>query len=223
MKFFHLAETREIEQIGHYPQTMRTKNEGFHVDAFNSERRVLKNSFPEFQLNYGLDLHPSSNNTDILDRSTIPFGFVVSQKLKKILENFVLPPYRFYPIDVFGTTNKYYWFHNITNISEFIDFNNTEIEVFNVIKQVVLETIQPSSFEEIVKMKREYVLKRGITIRYKSIVLNNDFPNYDLFQIDGAQYFTLINEKLKARLEEENITGMDINEYSKINVDSHSV
>ena len=88
MKFYYLSESREIAQIGHYPQTMRTKNKGYHVDAVNSERRVLKDSFPEFNPSYGLDLHTNSKNTDVLDKSTLPFGYVISNRLKEILKNF---------------------------------------------------------------------------------------------------------------------------------------
>lgn len=216
MKLFYLEQKTEPEIIGFYPQTRRTKNKGYHVDAYNSERKVSRDAFPEFNPRYGLELHPKSITTDVLDKSTLPFGYVVSERFKEILENHNLPPHRFYNIDVFGTSDTFYWFHSITNISKFIDFEKTEIEVFNVIKQVVLETIKGLTFEKIKKMKRETVLKRGIALRFKSIALNNDFPNYDIFQIDGAQYFTLISEKLKQKLEEENITGIGLKEYSKI-------
>ncbi|QWX85569.1 hypothetical protein H0I23_07995 [Cellulophaga sp. HaHaR_3_176] len=214
MRFFYLGETRELSIIGHYPQTMRTKNVGYNVDAFNSERKVKADIFPDFEPKYGLDLQMGANATDALDKSTLPYGFVVSEKLKKLLMNFMLPPHRFYKIDVYGTDRTYYWFHYITNIWNYIDFENTEIEVIHKFKFEVEEIKTFSSFEEIMTFKKS--LPRQNTIRFGSIKLRNNFPNYDLFEMTGPKYYTLISNKLKQRFEEEKITGIGLKEYTKI-------
>lgn len=214
MRYFYLGETRELSVIGHYPQTMRTKNEGYHVDAFNSERKIKADEFPDFEPNYGLDLQTGANATDVLDKSTLPYGFVVSERLKKLLMNFMLPPHRFYKIDVYGTNKRYYWFHYITSIWDYIDFENTEIEVIHKFKFIVEEIKKFTSFEDIMNFKKS--LPRQNTIRFGSIKLRDNFPNYDLFEMTGPKYYTLISNKLKQSLDKEKITGIGTQEHPKI-------
>lgn len=55
MKYYSIDGSNEVEVIGHYPQTERISQLGFHVDAFNSERNVKENQSPEFEPNYRID------------------------------------------------------------------------------------------------------------------------------------------------------------------------
>lgn len=218
MKYYYIEETRDIDVIGHYPQTMRTNENGYNVDADNSERKVLYDFFPNFEPNYGLDLHPKSVSTDVLDKSTLPFGFVVSQKLKDILHEFKLPPHRFYPVNVYGTNKRYYWFHQITGIWNYIDFDSTKIEVFHKFKFNVEEVKSFHSFNEIKEFEK--TLPRQNALRIGSIVLQENFPNYDLFDITWITWVTIISERLKQRLLEANISGFGIALYNKIQLSS---
>ncbi len=218
MKFYYLNLTEEIEEIGHYPQTERTKRKGYHVEAFNSERKVDPKVFPEFNPKYGLDLNQKSKETDFLDRATLDFGFVISEKIKDILAEFILPPHRFYPIDVFDSNYQYYWFHFISEMEKYIDFKNTEMEIFDVLEQKVLETKTLNSYDQFLSLNKELVLKVGKTLRYKKVVLKSSFPKYDLFEINGAQSLTLISENLKGSFEEKKVTGIEFLEYDKLNV-----
>lgn len=214
MKYYLISESRKPNVIGHYPQTMRTKNEGYHVDSFDSERRIKAGEFPDFDPKYGIDLNPKALATDIIDKSSLSFGFVVSERLRLLLMDFKLPPYRFYPIDVFGTKNVYYWFHYITDVWKYIDFESTEIEVVHKFKFNVEKTVKFSSFKDVMDFKKS--LPRQNTIRFGSIRLNEDFPNYDIFELTGPKYFTLISEDLKESLTNSNITGVDFVEYERI-------
>jgi len=222
MKYYNIESTNEIEIIGFYPQTTRTSKEGYHVDAFNSERNMRFDSFPNFEPNYALDLNPKAKETDFLSRGSLDFGFVVSNRLKEVLTKFKLPPHRFYPIQVYNSRNQYFWFHYIADIQNYICLNETEIEIFDIFNLKVLETLKFSSFEELRERKRKSIMEIGKPMRYKTITLNSDFPNYDLFEITGAQYFTLISSSLREELLQHRITGFEIVEYEKIKT-SHNM
>ncbi len=212
MKYYNIGRTNETEVIGFYPQT--TRAEGYNVDSIYN---ILPNVFPDHQPLYGLMLNPKSIDTDILDGGILEFGMVVSHKFKILLEKFNLPPNRFYSIDVFGTEKKYYWFHYITQIERFINFNATELELYKRLPPFEVEKkIYLSSYDDIVNLSRELVVTRGKSLRYSFIQLNKSFPNYDLFEITGAQCFTLISERLKNEIIKERITGIEFVEYEKI-------
>ena len=218
MTYYNIGSTNEIDVIGNYPQTQRTKRLGYHVDDVNSELKVKSDVFPKFHPKYGLDLHPKSKETDVLDRGTLDFGFVVSNKLKTLLGKFKLPPHKFYRIDVYGTSKDYYWFHTITDFATFFDVRKSEIEIFDILTLEVTENILFESLTGLNEYRKKLVMEAGKIMRYKSIQLNSTFPNYDLFEIQGAQYFTLISNKLKKTFEQEGITGLECLEYDKISI-----
>ncbi|MFM9943746.1 MAG: hypothetical protein ACKVQB_00795 [Bacteroidia bacterium] len=210
MKYYSFGVTNELNIIGFYPQTQRAK--GFHVDEYN----FPSDSFPEFEPKFGLELNSKSIATDILDKSPLDFGQVVNDKLKSILEQFNLPPHKFYSIDVHGSTTRYFWFHYITNFGNFIDFKMTEIEIYHSTELYLLDTVKFNSYNELMDYKRSIIMQRGKATRFGKIFLKDTFPNYDLFEISGASYSTIISEKLKLKLEMEDITGFETLEYNRI-------
>ena len=217
MKYYSIGRSNEIEVIGHYPQTERTSQSGCHVDAFNSERNVKANQFPEFEPNYGIDIHPNAIETDLLDKTVcLEFGMVVSEKLKLILSDFKLPPHKFYPVKTFNSSKQYYWFHYITDFEKYIDFKDTIVERFNLIGLEVIEELKFKSSHDLYLEKRKSIMDIGKPVRYKTITLLKDFPNYDLFEVKGAQNFTLITEQLREILIKEKITGFEFLEFDKI-------
>lgn len=160
MRYYSIGRINEISVIGHYPQTERTKKLGYHVDAFNSESKIESNEFPDFIPKYGLDLHPRSIETDVLDSGTLDFGLVVSQRLKTILESFKLPPNKFYPIDVYNSQNKYYWFHFISDMDKYSNFTKTEVDIY--INRPPFEVKEVKTFtsnSEILSFKKKIALQ----------------------------------------------------------------
>lgn len=220
MKYYNIGRTNEIEVIGFYPQATRTSKTGYHIDAFNSEKNVKSDNFPDFEPNYALDLNPKAKETDFLDSGSLNFGFVVSEKLKELLTGFNLPPHRFYPIHVYDSHNDYFWFHFITGIKNYLCLKETEVEIFDIFSFKILDTLRFGSFDELMERKRKSILEIGKPMRYKTITLNSNFPKYDLFEVIGAQNFTLISSNLKERLQQEKITGYEIIEYENIKTSS---
>ncbi len=215
MKYFNIGLTNDISVIGYYPQTERTQKRGYHIDNFKSELNVHPDLFPDFEPIYGLDLHPNSKQTDLIDKASLDFGFVVSEKLKLILEMFKLPPHKFYRIDVFGANIQYYWLHYITKIDKYLDMKNTEIEIYNNRPPFIVQEVKIfNSYNEMIEFKKN--LPYNLAVRYKKITLKSEFPNYDLFEVTGIQYFTLISQKLKNELFHQDISGLEIIEFNKL-------
>lgn len=74
---------------------------------------------------YIIKLQRSIKQTDFLVFKNLPFGYVVSPKLKDILKNHKLPASQFYPIPVLigKKITTYYWVHWL------FDFNKSFIEM----------------------------------------------------------------------------------------------
>lgn len=70
------------------------------------------------------------------------------------------------------------------------------------------------SLDEVMLFKKS--LPYNLAMRYKNIKLNPEFPDYDLFEISGAQYFTLVSGVLRNELVNQNITGFEFLEYDRI-------
>ncbi len=219
MKYYNFGLTDKLNVIGHYPQTKRSKIGKYHINAFNSERKVKHFEFPEFMPRFGIDLHPNSIATDFLDKtSALDFGLVVSEKLKDILEQYKLPPHRFYPIEVYNTYKKYYWFHYITDFEAYFVAEDSEIEVFDSFDFSTIEVLKFTSFNKLKEYAKKMVFDINKSIRFKSIYMTSEFPKYDVLEVQGAEYLTLFSEKLKQRLDEEKITELEYSEYEKIKI-----
>ena len=216
MAFYLIGSLSSEDEIGQYPQTIRTKKAGYHIDSEASEKNVKQGSFPDFQPRYGLDLQTNSVETDILDRGSLDFGMVVSEKLKNILHDYNLPDHRFYPIDVYGTQLQYYWFHYITNLYQFVQFDLSEFEIFDVINQKIIEEVKFDSITELKEIRNDLVMRIGMTLRIKNIKLADSFPQYDLFDFTVPSSFTLVSDTLKNRLLNDKITGIVFNDFHSI-------
>ncbi len=104
----------------------------------------------------------------------------------------------------------------ITEFEKYIDFKNTVVERFNIIGLKVIEELKFKSSHDLFSEKRKSIMDIGKPLRYKTISLLKDFPNYDLFEVNGAQNFTLITERLHEKLIKEEITGFESLEFDKI-------
>lgn len=218
MIYYNIGRTNELDVIGQYPQTKEVTSSKYHIDNIDSAAKVNSNYLPDFKPKYGLELLPKSIATDVIDKGSLEFGFVVSEKLKRLLSDFNLPSHKFHSIDVYNVNTQYYWFQFLTNFESFFDVKNSEIEIFDIFKQEVIEVVTFNSLQEIIESNRKLVLQIGKTMRYKSIRLKRGFPQFDLFEVKGAKNFTLISETLKREFESQNITGLEYLKYDKVGV-----
>lgn len=81
-------------------------------------------SIGKIESRYLIELKKSIKQTDFIYLKNLPFGYIVSPKLKKILEKHKLPASQFYPIPVLkeNKIKTHYWLHWILDFKTYADF-----------------------------------------------------------------------------------------------------
>lgn len=214
MKYYKIEMTDNQKVIGHYPQAK-------YEEGYNPRKEgifsIKQNRFPDFTPRLDLRLHQESIITDYLDSSLVPFGMIVSEKMKFILEKTKLPKHKFYPINVFqeDLSFTYYWFHFI--IDDFwdcIDKDKSYGKVLRIDDNFSLKrTIPAISIEE---NRKEMLTREAKTIKKIGIIVMNDkFPKYDIYKTAFIEHKDLISESFKKLIKENSITGMEIKPFEK--------
>lgn len=213
MKYYILKNSNEKKDVGsQYPQIQEIGGT-MHKDAPDSIYKVPSGRFPDFipNLNY-LNLHPKAKLTDVLSAAHISNGFILSQKVKNIFDEFNLIEHRYYPaiINHNGTLYKdFFWFCPIGDLVDYIDFNRTEFYItdsFNEKFQINIEN------KEDLKQTYNDISSLNKIRTYKYYFISNHSPNKDLFFINFADSRLIISESLENKLQQEKITGINVQE-----------
>ena len=199
--YYTLELSSDTNIIGsQYPQIQKMKS-GYNYDGPNSVYKVgrcyqsLPNFIPDFD---SFVLHSRAKPTDFLSNVfTGPWGYIVSEKVKKILLNFKLPLHDFYPIKLNyrkQQLDNYYWFHIVCDLTDIVDYPASTFFIYKDYSYD-LGDIQISS-KEYLMAKRKQIEEQNkghnITIWAKKIQLTK-MIEYDLFHIgrfDSDKYIT---------------------------------
>lgn len=220
-KFKPATNTKETGAV--YPQ-IQEMSPGYNYKAENSVHALSKyhSSFPEHtpNLDYFI-IHNKAKPTDLLSVAVIYGGFLISTKLKKLLEKFNLPIHKFYNARVLYKNEyyEYYWMHVICNLTDIVDYSASSFFVYHNYSHN-LGYIDLLSYEDLTKKKVKIKADnpgKTITIWAEKIVLANSFnEKLDLFQVGSFDSDTYISEELKKAIENEKITGVHIEKTNKI-------
>lgn len=211
MKYYQIIASDKKKVIGHYPQTY------FHNESNNVCRKIRHDTFENTEPKLVIKLHQNSIETDLLNRVGVYFGLFVSEDFKKELSGLVLPEHRFYPIQIkWGKhiRQEYYWLHYYDDIFKYIDFTKTEFEFFNSSDFRTIETVKIKSKEDFLRHKSEENWEK--VFRARNIVLNKNFSNFDIFNINLINADDIISEKLADKLIYSRLTGFELKEYDFI-------
>jgi hypothetical protein len=96
-----------------YPQHQEMGS-GYDYGAPNSVHKFLYDGFPNFEPNFNtVIIHGNAKLTDLLSSAAIiNTGYLVSLKLRALLEEFALPLHRFYPVPMIHRKKPvagYFW------------------------------------------------------------------------------------------------------------------
>ncbi len=82
-----------------YPQHQEM-GRGYDYDAPDSVHKLPYDSLPDFEPNFNtIMIHGHAKLTDLLSSAAIRnTGFLVSRRLRELMEQFMLPSHRFYPV-----------------------------------------------------------------------------------------------------------------------------
>lgn len=219
--YYRIGNCDNLKIVGKVPQT-RIKETPTTKKPYNyfglRNDRILE-SEPYFEL----ELQPAAKITNYLSEFLGFPGWIIDKKLLNILKKFSLPMYNYYPISVFKQKEEmeYYYFHFvITNNWEFI---NTEKSYGELIKFEggnikVEDKVAPNNIEEMIATGNQY--KFPYNIRMGKLYLKQDFSNYDLYFFNYFGIDTVISERLKCKIEEENITGIKMTPWDRIIIEN---
>ncbi|WP_299246095.1 DUF1629 domain-containing protein [uncultured Aquimarina sp.] len=216
--YYLIGRSDDLKIIGHDPQT--TLKKGYNP-RINGLYQVKHYEFPNFLPELKLELHKDAIPTDYL-YSMVGFGMMtVSEKMKEVLQNHLLPKHHFYPIEVFHKkkTLKYFWLHFIVDdFWNLLDKENSFGEIIDSKTWAVKRKVSIESKEQIRKIMypEEFLVNELLTVG--QVTMRKELPKYDLYQMGCINYTSLISEKLKNALLENGITGFEIKPYDKFKV-----
>lgn len=136
----------------------------------------------------------------------------VSEKLKQLLEEFNLGKHKFYPAEVLLKEERhpYHVLHLLYNsFIEYIDFSKTVFNNLNSFGKLSSEKFEQKQFESFEEMEAYSDEHWSYNWNYDRLVMKSNFRELDycyMLNIDGD----LISERLKERIEQDEITGIKI-------------
>lgn len=152
--------------------------------------------------------------TDVMSSDLCVNGFILSSRMKLLLEEHNLDTHRFYPVKIKRNgewITNYYYFHSASNLPQFVDYEKSKFYVGTLLGDVKYELDNISSFDDLIK--KNILADKGELIEAKYLYLNSSFPfHLDLFRINAFNFSTFISGRLKDKMKEQNITGIDIYE-----------
>lgn len=158
----------------------------------------------------GIIIRKEAKKTDFIGGHNLR-GFYVNEKLKNILESFNLPNHRFiktnFNDEKSGKTISGYWrfVYDLDTGENTVDFQKSEFDFRNYFQEFGSDFYREiNSYDDYLNVY--YETRRGL--RASKLVFNKNFNNnLDFLSFNFLTPRLYISERLKNKMEEENITG----------------
>jgi hypothetical protein len=196
------------------------KNHPWYDDIFFTNPRINKDwwkiwsKMPEYGNKLiGLKMDKKAKHTDIMDTAGFMRGFIVSERLRNILESFNLPNHKFFETNFIQNKtiiNEYWWFcYDMETGETTVDFVNSEFDIAYHFKEYGKEYFV-SSYEEYINV----FYQTGEALKAKKLVFNQNFNSQlDVF---GTQFLSnrkaYMSERLLNQMNSYRITGYRVRE-----------
>lgn len=216
MKYYIFDASRDEKIVGHFLQTIVIDvQDNIYEPPYNGS--FHKGVFLDFDPEVLVHLHKKTKHTDFIDEGGLIVGLVVNERVKKVFEQFYLPPHKYHPIKVVQGKKEiqgYYWLHYFDDVYKYLDYSKSTIEVYSNHNPTESQTVNIVSDEQIWAIHRP--LKYPMDSRLKECHLSSEFPEYDLFNINIRTGRAIMSERLVNYLQENKITGLDFFELDKL-------
>jgi hypothetical protein len=210
-----------------FPQVQKMRP-GYNYQATNSVHALSREveHLPEYSpdLDYFV-VNSKAKLTDLLSVAVAYGGFLISPKLKELLEKFNLPAHKFFPAKVSYKTRMYdyYWVHVICDLTNDVDYMHSTFFIYHNYSQN-LGFITVSSKEDLLR-KKEKLKKdnpdKTVTIWAEKIFFQPTVINdLDLFQIGLFNSDYYISQKLKEEIINSKILGVSITDANNLFITS---
>lgn len=215
MNYYSVKDSLDEEIVGKdYPQAYKFIK-GYNPDApkalfsLYDFRESLPNYTPELD---GIMLAGSAKLTDFVSNGFSFELFIISKRVKKVLEKFHLCPHQFYPLGLYKRKVKYdyYLLKIASNYIDYVDFPKTTFIEFNFVGSKVFGDVSVNSKEELYQKREEVKARKGTsqTIWGNRIVMSDLFDKeLDFFSITRIDAKLYVSERLKNAIEAEGLTG----------------
>lgn len=156
-------------------------------------------------------LTPQSKEVDFIkDWGAIQgTGLIVSEDIKQIFSEFILPLHRYYPLRIFHpkkgllTSPQFYWLQVVTkNYLDIIDFERSSIYMSEELFPEPDQKQKVNSKEMYLELKEKF-----FSATYDTIYMKEKLA-YDLFYLNEISNTCYISQKLKSRFDISDVSGI---------------
>ncbi|WP_455614159.1 hypothetical protein [Bacteroides congonensis] len=217
MKYFIMEESLNEKIIGSdFPQVYKFIKE-YDEDAPNALFSLYKHkdTFPDYVPNLdGVMLAGYAKLTDFISNGFSPYLLIMNEKAKGILEQFHLCPHKFYPLGLYKRKikNDYFLFHYHSNYSDFVDYEKTSFQEYDIISKYKSDSFFVHSKKEFWEKRNAIEAEKGTSwgIWGDRIVMNQEFDReLDFFCITILDANNYVSERLKNAIETAGLTGWE--------------
>ena len=214
-KYYKIENKIDTDEVGRNISSQTDGLVGKITFNINHSYRIFSHhNLPEqFIPNETIKLANSAKQTDFISTGLISgYGFIISERVKNVLEQFKLVQHKFYRIPLVHKQKKldgYYWLHMHQPQQEYVDFDNSTFQV-RKFSQVIKDELKLKSIDEYWEERKNY--KRGQLFRIKQLKIKDN--NYDFLYIGVGGVMKLISEELRDKLIEMKITGFKTSELN---------
>lgn len=217
MKYFIMEESLNEKIIGgNFPQVYKFIK-GYDEDAPNALFSLYKyrNAFPDYVPNLdGVMLAGYAKLTDFISNGFSNRLRIMSPRAKAVLGQYNLCSHQFYPLGLYKRKIKhdYFLFHIVSDYSDFVDYERTSFQEYDLISGYKSESFFVHSKAEFWEKREAIKTEKDISwgIWGDRIVMNKDFNHeLDFFVISILDANTYVSERLKNAIETAGLTGWE--------------
>lgn len=220
MKFYVIKPQPHINGISKagFSEKVWNKNPQLFEYMRTDPRSYVQGLIPpfDFELN-PMEIENKAKMTDFISGAPTN-SYFVSDKAKRIIEEYILPEHKFYKVTFakYDKKNKttslvegYWWFYFRLEIGENVNFEET---ILNYQEHAFYARLD-SPIDEVKSFEayKAAVMKTKRGIRAKKLVMSKSFDtNLDIWATQYLIFDTLFSERIIQRFKTENLTGFDI-------------
>jgi hypothetical protein len=221
--FTEACATKETGPVSPQVYKWKPRYDDDKVDSYYSFYNASERGkiFPDFAPNMdAMIMHGRAKPTDLVS-VPLSIGFMVSEKLKTLFEQFNFPPHRFYPTKIIHKKvdlGSYYYMHLVSKYYDDylndVDYSKSVFVITGIGRsnpQSITLTSKKDYLEQSELLQQEALTKKAFRgIDADKIHFNANFDiRLDCFRAPfGIQYY--ISQRLRDAIVAEKITGCDI-------------
>ncbi|MBL7934577.1 MAG: hypothetical protein JNM51_02060 [Bacteroidia bacterium] len=217
MEYFNIEYSLDSEETGEvYPQAVFENPLKLEPNPVLRANQCFPGELPPDNIppfNYFI-LQNEAKLTDLMRSSLRGNGFLISAKLRELLEKSNVTDYKFYDVKLYKKDveiKDYYYFHSACCLSQFVDYPNSEFYIGDTSKNYIRDLdFVPQNLDDLENLQKQLPYGHEL-VCVDYFFLKPNFPfNLDFFRIGVFNFDFFITRRFKEKLEQNKITGLSI-------------